>query len=89
MPAHPEVKVYVRAFCGYCGAVERLLEGKGVAFERVDLTDDPAGRTWLRTASGQRTVPQVFVAGEPHGGFTDLLALDRAGHLDAILGLGA
>lgn len=85
----PDVKVYVRAFCGYCGAVERLLQGKGVPFERIDLTGDPAARTWLRRASGQHTVPQVFIAGQPHGGFTDLLALDRAGRLDAILGVEA
>ena len=41
----------------------------------------------LERAPGARTVPQIFI-GELHvGGSDDLAALDRAGKLDAMLGL--
>ena len=39
------------------------------------------------TKTGRRTVPQIFI-GEVHvGGYDDLSALDRAGKLDALLGV--
>ena len=37
--------------------------------------------------SGRSTVPQTFVDGVAHGGYDDLVALDRRGELDGILGL--
>jgi glutaredoxin 3 len=40
-----------------------------------------------RRAAGRRTVPQIFVGGEHVGGYDDLAALERAGELDALLGV--
>ena len=37
--------------------------------------------------SGRRTVPQIFIDGDPIGGFDDLAALDAAGQLDPLLGI--
>jgi glutaredoxin 3 len=51
----------------------------------VNVEDRPELRTWLARASGQRTVPQIFVNNEPIGGFTDMSALDREGELDRLL----
>ena len=81
------VVVYVTRICSYCTHVKRLLGSKGIRFEEVDVSNDLERRRWLVAASGQRTVPQVFVDGRPYGGFTDLLALEHQGKLDAILGL--
>ena len=83
MPAH--VQIYTRRWCGYCAAAERLLKQKGVAYEQIDTTGDPGLRRWLAQATGRATVPQIFVGGEPIGGYDDLRALDRAGRLDALL----
>lgn len=83
----PEVRIYTTPFCGYCTRAKRLIESKGVAYEEVDVARDPHKRRWLVEATGMTTVPQVFVDGVSHGGFTDLLALDREGLLDGILGL--
>jgi len=87
MPA--EVKIYTRRWCGYCAAAERLLQRKGVAYEEIDTTSNPDLRTWLLKATGRSTVPQVFIAGRPIGGYDDLTALDRSGKLDAMLADGA
>lgn len=83
MAAH--VKIYTSRWCGYCVAAKRLLAQKGVAYEAIDATADPALRRWLLEATGRSTVPQVFIDGRPIGGYDDLRALDRAGRLDQLL----
>jgi glutaredoxin 3 len=83
----PEVRIYTTPFCGYCTRAKRLLESKGVGYQEVDVARDPQTRRWLVEATGMTTVPQVFVDGVSHGGYTDLLALDREGRLDGILGV--
>jgi glutaredoxin 3 len=83
MPA--EVTVYVTGYCPYCTRAKALLESKRVEFTEVDVEARPELRHWLIEASGQRTVPQIFVNGQPLGGYTDIAALDRKGQLDPLL----
>ena len=87
MAAH--VKIYTRRWCGYCTAAERMLTQKGVEFEQIDASGDPALRKWLLEATGRSTVPQIFIDGKPIGGYDDMRALDRAGELDKMLAGGA
>lgn len=79
MPA--EVTIYTTRVCGYCVAAKRLLGQRGIAYEEVDVTGDDAKRAWLVESTGRRTVPQIFIAGDPIGGFDELAALDRSGEL--------
>lgn len=81
----PKVQVYTTRSCPYCLRAKALLGKKGVAFEEIDVENDDARRAWLVEASGQRTVPQIFVDGRSLGGYTDIEALDRQGRLDPIL----
>ena len=82
------VTLYSTTFCPFCSRAKALLKAKGVAWDEINLDNDPEQRqTMLRRSGGQRTVPQIFV-GERHlGGFDDIAALDAQGRLDAILGL--
>jgi glutaredoxin 3 len=80
-----EVKVYTTRICGYCFAAKRLLGARGVVYEEIDVTRDDAARAWLVEATGQRTVPQIFIGGEAIGGYEELAALDRSGRLRAML----
>ncbi|MBL4916870.1 glutaredoxin 3 [Szabonella alba] len=80
------VEIYTSPFCGYCHAAKRLLTSKSVAFTEIDVMADPAQRAEMtRRSNGGRTVPQIFIDGQPIGGSDDLHALDRAGRLDALL----
>jgi len=79
------VTIYLTPWCPYCVRAKGLLERKGVAFTEVDVSDDDAKRKWLRDATGQRTVPQIFINNRPVGGCDELHALDRAGKLDTLL----
>ena len=80
-----EVRIYTTNYCGYCHAAKSLLSSRGVSFEEIDCSNDPATRKWLIDQTGQRTVPQIFIGGVPVGGFTELSGLDRAGKLRSIL----
>ncbi|PLX38640.1 MAG: glutaredoxin 3 [Hyphomicrobiales bacterium] len=82
----PDVVIYTRKFCGYCTAAKRLLAQKGVDFNEIDATGDPAKRDeMIARSSGGSTFPQIFI-GEKHiGGCDELYALDRAGGLDPLL----
>lgn len=85
MSSRADVQIYLTSWCPYCSAAKRLLGKKSVRFTEIDVDDRPDLRRWLVSASGQRTVPQVFINGQPVGGFSDLEALDREGTLDRLL----
>ena len=83
-----EVELYTTPFCPYCVRARALLERKGVAYTDIDIIGEPARRAeMVRRAGGRTSVPQIFVRGEHIGGSDELLALDRAGELDAKLGM--
>ena len=78
--------VYVTRYCGYCHLAEGLLQRKGMPYRKVDVTNDPEARGWLRQATGQRTVPQIFIGRRSIGGFQELYAMVRKGELDRLPG---
>jgi glutaredoxin 3 len=81
MPA-AVVAIYTTPWCPYCHRAKALLARKGVAFDEIDADGRPDLRRWLLRASGQDTVPQVFINNQPLGGYTDIASLDRSGKLD-------
>ena len=84
MPA-ADVVVYVTGYCPYCTRAKALLTKKGAAFREVDVSSDEEKRVWLAKATGQRTVPQIFINDVSIGGFDELATLDRQGKLDPLL----
>ncbi len=84
-----EVDIYTTMWCPYCSRAKSLLERKGVAYREISLDEEPGRRgEMVERAHGGRTVPQIFINGEHIGGCDDMHALDRAGKLDAKLGIG-
>jgi glutaredoxin 3 len=82
----PTVEIYTKAFCPYCWRAKMLLESKGVAF--TDISVDFGGaqkEAMVQRANGRTTVPQIFIGEQHIGGCDDLLALERAGKLDALI----
>ena len=65
---------------------EKLLAKKGVShLEKILIDRDPEQREVMMTRTGRRTVPQIYIGDTHVGGYDDLVALDRAGKLDALL----
>jgi glutaredoxin 3 len=81
-----DVQVYTTDYCPYCTRAKALLDKRGIAYEEIDVSSDTEKRAWLVQATGRRTVPQIFIKGEPVGGCDDLYALDRSGELSRKLG---
>ncbi len=77
------VTVYSTTHCGYCRAAEALLHRKGVDFELIDVTNDPARRAQLvERTHGRRTVPVILLDDEVIGGYSELKHMDATGELD-------
>ncbi len=84
----PTVEIYTKWGCPYCVRAKHLLDGKGVSYTEYDITmGGPKRAEMMERVPGAATVPQVIIDDRPVGGCDDLLALDRAGKLDPLLGL--
>ena len=80
------VTIYTRKFCGFCTAAKRLLDGKNVSYVEHDATfDAELKREMIQRANGRATFPQIFVGDTHIGGCDELMAMERAGKLDALL----
>ena len=81
-----KVTVYYRDFCPYCTKAISLLRKKGADFDKINAGMSAAKkREMIERSNGGRTFPQIFVGDQHIGGCDDIMALDRAGKLDALL----
>lgn len=79
------VVIYTSAWCPYCIRAKDLLDKKNVTYQEISVDGQPAVRAKMAEKAGRTSVPQIWV-GEKHvGGCDDLMALERAGKLDALL----
>jgi glutaredoxin 3 len=81
------VLMYATKQCPYCVRAERLLQRKGVAFEKILLDDKPQLMQEVIAKTGRYTVPQIFIGTTHVGGYDDLAELDSAGELDPLLAI--
>lgn len=86
MTAVPKIEIWGTEFCGYCAAARMLLKKKGLEYEDVSVSRDPELRREMERRSGRRSVPQIFIDGQPVGGFDELYALEQSGGLDRLTG---
>lgn len=81
-----KVLMYCTAVCPYCDRAEQLLKRKGVReIEKIRVDLQPESRIAMMGQTGRRTVPQIYINGAHVGGYDDLVSLDQAGGLDALL----
>lgn len=83
------IEIYTTLACPYCTGAKDLLTRKGVSFSEIRIEGNPDMMAEAKKRSGGRmTVPQIFIDNEAVGGYDELRALDRAGELDQMLGIG-
>lgn len=80
-----KVLIYKKDPCPYCDRAINFLEGRGIAYDVVDLTGQPEEIERIKNETGWRTVPIILINGELVGGYTDLKALDEEGKLMLML----
>jgi glutaredoxin 3 len=78
------ITVYSTEPCSFCVRAKALLDRRGVPYEEINLAKDPSGRAELVERTGMISFPQIVIEGEVLGGFTELVAADRAGRLAAL-----
>ena len=61
------VTMFARPGCPFCARAEKLLEERGIPYERIDLGNGITMGS-VRAATGAAKVPQVFIAGTLIGG---------------------
>ena len=84
-PSAVPITVYTSAMCGYCVAAKNFLRSKGLQWTEIRIDQDPAERERMLSRARRTSVPQIFI-GETHvGGYDDMMALHRAGKLEALL----
>jgi glutaredoxin 3 len=66
-------------------AARMLLKKKGVDYDEVLVSDDPALRQEMERRSNKTSVPQIFIGDQPIGGFDELYELEESGELDRML----
>jgi glutaredoxin 3 len=82
-----DVVIYTPPFCGYCARAISLLNEKGVRFTEIEAGMEPdKRREMIERAGGRSTFPQIFIGGAHIGGCDEMMALERAGRLDPLLG---
>lgn len=55
------VVVWSKQGCSYCGEVKEYLDGKGISYKEVDVTEHDDRREILETKYGIRYVPVVEI----------------------------
>ena len=79
------VVIYTTTYCPYCRAAKVLLDSRGVKYDEIDLTIDPAEKRRIMEKIGWRTVPIILINDKLIGGYDELRGLEREGKLDEIL----
>ena len=75
-----KVVIYTTPSCPYCLAAKKFLKSKNVFFNEVDVSNDDAMRERLvEMTGGRETVPQIFIDGQPLGGYDELVEFYNSG----------
>ncbi len=80
------IEIYSKDWCPYCDRAKALLQSKGLAYEEIDVTEDADREREMIERSQRRSVPQIFIQGTHVGGSDELVAMNRSGELDRLLG---
>lgn len=79
------VVMYANQTCPFCVRAKKLLDGKGVDYQVIDVSAEPNGWGKMQARSGRNTIPQIFIGDHHVGGFDDLQAAEMSGELDELL----
>lgn len=81
-----DVTIYSSDFCPFCIRAKHLLDAKKVDYREIRVDGKPDLRAEMtRLAGGRTSVPQIWINDHHVGGCDQLMALERAGKLDAML----
>ena len=71
--------------CGFSALVIQVLSHMGVAFNSVNVLEDPGVRDGIKQFSNWPTIPQLYVKGEFVGGSDIIKEMFESGELQQLL----
>lgn len=77
--------MYTVPNCLDCAAVKNLLEGAGVPYREVDISQVPGSREALAMLSGLHSVPQVYIGSRFIGQVFEVRTLIQTGRFQRLL----
>lgn len=78
---NPKIVIYTTEYCPYCVRAKSYFKQNSLAFEEIDLTHKPKEIEEIKTKTGHRTVPLIFINETFIGGYSDLMAKLESGEL--------
>ncbi|XP_065066657.1 uncharacterized protein LOC135692459 [Rhopilema esculentum] len=89
MIAENKVMVFSKTYCPFCNMAKDALKKAGLSnftvLELEDRSDCSDIQDYLKSKTGSRTVPQVFIAGKYIGGGSECKQLQSQGKLKKML----
>ena len=58
----PKVKVFSTTWCGFCKMAKQYFESKNIAYEDINIEEEPDAAAWLEE-QGLRGVPVILFDG--------------------------
>jgi monothiol glutaredoxin len=71
--------------CGFSAATVQVLDSYNVAYESVNVLEDPAIREGIKQYSNWPTVPQLYINGEFVGGCDIVREMHAKGELEPLI----
>ena len=59
-----KIRLFVKPYCGWCHEAKDWLDGRGIAFEELDVVSNPAAYKEMVDLSGQTLAPVIDIDGE-------------------------
>jgi glutaredoxin 3 len=59
-----KVRLFIKPYCGWCHDAQDWLRERGIEFEELDVTSDPAARKEMFQLTEQTKAPCIEVDGE-------------------------
>lgn len=85
MKEQAEIVIYTKTYCPYCIRAKQLLNSLELDYHEISVDGKPQLQDHMAQLAGRRTVPQIFINGNPIGGCDEMFALYRAGEFEAMV----
>jgi glutaredoxin len=63
MSSNPEIRLFIKPWCGWCQQAVSWLDARGAVYEKIDVTADEAALEEMIRLSGQDLAPVIEVNG--------------------------
>ena len=79
------ITIVTKTYCPFCSGAKQFLDGLGLEYTEIEVSNDPETYEKYKEVSGMRTVPQIFLWEATKekliGGYDDMMAKYNAGEI--------